>query len=284
MAITQPTNPGFEDAGASAGLADAWTTTATADGTGGYTASLYADFSGGGDPARSAESFAVGWDVDPYVREVEGGTGAFFNGTTAIELYTYEGFSLWLGSAPYQREVTAGTAATFGASLATAETFTDDGWGTGASYVTEVDTGGTGGPVDGFETGWGNDAYVTVVSGGDAAEFHKPTVGTDIFESFEHVSPDLVFTVPNPSNDTCVTAAVHGKSNGFRVTVTSTVRPPAPLADNVPYYFVNASGAGFQVALSQGGSAIDLTDAGLGTHTLHADETAYWTSPVGEAF
>lgn len=284
MAIIQPTNPGFEDAGASAGLADAWTTTATADGTGGYTASIYADFSGGGDPALSAEAFSVGWDVDPYVREVEGGTGAFFNSTTAIDLYTYEGFSSWLGSALYVREVSAGTAATFGASLATAETFTDDGWGTGASYVTEVDTGGTGGEVDGFESGWGNDAYVEVVTGGDAAEFHKPTVGTDIFEGFEHVSPDLVFTVPNPSNDTCVTAAVHGKSNGFKVTVTSTVRLPGALAENVPYYFVNASGAGFQLALTLGGAAIDLTDIGLGTHTLHADETAYWTSPTGETF
>ncbi len=285
MAITQPSNAGFEDAGASAGLADAWTTTATADGSGGFTASIYADFSGAGDPAISQESFNVGWSTSPYVAVVTGGTDAFFDTLIAFDPSTAESFGFWDSNEVYVSEASGGVAATFGASLATADTFADDGWRTGAAYRFTL-TGGdlTAGIVDDFEAGWSNDTYVTEVTGGTAAGFNKPTLGTMSAEGFEHVAPDLLFTVPLPVNDECVAAAAHGKSNGYMVTVISTGARPGGLVENVPYYFVSASGAIFKLSLSAGGAAVDLTDSGSGTHSIHADETKYWTVPLGVTF
>lgn len=285
MAITQPSNAGFEDAGASAGLAADWVTTATANGSGGFTANIYADFSGAGDPALSQESFNVGWSTSPYVGVVTGGTVAFFDTLIAFDPNTEEAFDFWDSNELYVSEVSGGVAATFGASLATADTFTDDGWGTGAAYRTTLAGGDlTAGIIDDLETGWSNDTYVTEVSGGTSAGFAKPTAGLMVAEGFEHVAPDLLFTVPLPVNDECVTAAAHGKSNGYLITVISTGVRPGGLVENVPYYFVSASGAIFKLSLSPGGAAVDLTDSGSGTHSIHAEETKYWTVPLGVTF
>ena len=118
---------------------------------------------------------------------------------------------------------------------------------------------------------------------GTTALFTNPS-GLQAAETFEAVAPDLIFAVPAPGTDECETLVAHGKSNGFKVTLLTTGILPGGLTTNVPYFFVSASGLIFKLSLTFGGAPIDILDAGIGTHSIHADETLYWTSPAGLTF
>lgn len=61
----------------------------------------------------------------------------------------------------------------------------------------------------------------------------------------------------------------HGYSNGQIFILSSTGTLPAGLAADTIYYVVNAATNTFKLSLTAGGAAIDITDAGTGTHTLH---------------
>jgi hypothetical protein len=52
------------------------------------------------------------------------------------------------------------------------------------------------------------------------------------------------------------TKTAHGLTDGRRVTLTS---PPTGLAVNVPYFVINSTANTFQLALTPGGSAVDVT-------------------------
>jgi hypothetical protein len=57
--------------------------------------------------------------------------------------------------------------------------------------------------------------------------------------------------------------------DGQRVRVYSTTTTPAGLTGNNPYYVINSDGRGrFQLSSTLGGSAINITDAGTGVHTI----------------
>ncbi len=56
--------------------------------------------------------------------------------------------------------------------------------------------------------------------------------------------------------------------NGTAVTLTTTVTLPAGLSLATTYYIVEASSSVAKLSLTLGGAAIDITDAGTGTHTL----------------
>lgn len=62
--------------------------------------------------------------------------------------------------------------------------------------------------------------------------------------------------------------------------LTSSGTLPAPLATNTDYYTVNVTGTSFQVALTPGGAAIDITDVGSGTHTI--DPGQIWDISNGQ--
>lgn len=57
-----------------------------------------------------------------------------------------------------------------------------------------------------------------------------------------------------------------GYANDDVIYLSSTITLPTPLSSNQAYYVVNASGNTFQVSLTQGGAAIDITDSGSGVH------------------
>lgn len=57
-------------------------------------------------------------------------------------------------------------------------------------------------------------------------------------------------------------------SDGDRVLLTTTDTLPDPLATGTEYYVRDLSGSTIKLATSAGGTAIDLTDAGTGTHTI----------------
>lgn len=53
-------------------------------------------------------------------------------------------------------------------------------------------------------------------------------------------------------------------SNDAQLFVNSTGDLPTPLVDSFPYYVVNSTGTTIQLALTSGGSPIDITDSGSG--------------------
>jgi hypothetical protein len=61
----------------------------------------------------------------------------------------------------------------------------------------------------------------------------------------------------------------HGLSNGDMITVGSDDTLPSPLVASLPYFVINAATNTFQVSLTTGGSAVDITDTGTGTHTWY---------------
>lgn len=65
--------------------------------------------------------------------------------------------------------------------------------------------------------------------------------------------------------DTC-TAASHGIYDGQKVTLSSTSVIPAPLSTSTTYYVVGRTTNTFQLSTTRGGSAINITSTGSGTH------------------
>lgn len=64
-----------------------------------------------------------------------------------------------------------------------------------------------------------------------------------------------------------IDSVAHGLVNGDRVLFTTTGTLPAGLSTLTHYYVINKTDDDYQVALTEGGSAIDITDTGSGTHT-----------------
>lgn len=65
-----------------------------------------------------------------------------------------------------------------------------------------------------------------------------------------------------------ITVAAHGLTNGMTVTFMSTGGLPTGLANATTYFVVGATTNTFQVSLISGGSAVNLTGIGSGTHTV----------------
>lgn len=65
-----------------------------------------------------------------------------------------------------------------------------------------------------------------------------------------------------------LTSATHGFQNGQAVLVSSTGSLPAGLSAESTYYIVNKNAGDLQLSTTVGGAAVDITDAGTGTHTI----------------
>lgn len=77
----------------------------------------------------------------------------------------------------------------------------------------------------------------------------------------------------NASTD-IITSAGHNLHNGDPLTVSSTTTLPAGLSAGVTYFVISVTTDTFQLAATPGGSAINITSAGTGTHSfLVADGT-----------
>lgn len=64
-----------------------------------------------------------------------------------------------------------------------------------------------------------------------------------------------------------IASTAHGLSNGEIIKVSSTTTLPAGLSANTAYYIINKNTNDFQVSLTSGGAAVDITSTGSGTHT-----------------
>lgn len=79
----------------------------------------------------------------------------------------------------------------------------------------------------------------------------------------------------NASTDT-LTASDHQLADGARVRLTTTGTLPAGLSTGTDYYVIERTGDTFQLAATEGGSAIDVTDTGSGTHTVTPQDETSW--------
>lgn len=78
------------------------------------------------------------------------------------------------------------------------------------------------------------------------------------------------FTAANATN--LFTSAGHGLSNGDVVLVSNSGGAlPTGLSTYTPYYIINRTTNDFQLATSAGGSAVDITTDGTGTHKFHVN-------------
>ena len=68
-----------------------------------------------------------------------------------------------------------------------------------------------------------------------------------------------------------ITSAAHGLSDGDCVTVASGTTLPAGLSASTYYYVINSATNTFKLSTSPGGTAVDITDAGTGTHTWYQE-------------
>lgn len=66
-----------------------------------------------------------------------------------------------------------------------------------------------------------------------------------------------------------LTATAHGKSNDDVLELDSTTTLPAGLSADTKYFVISATANTFQVSLTQGGAAVNITDTGTGTHSFY---------------
>lgn len=100
-------------------------------------------------------------------------------------------------------------------------------------------------------------------------------VGTDYRE--ERTSLDAEADLPttdaftftaNATTDVLTLSAAHRYKLDSRVELLTTTTLPAPLATDTTYYVRDVTSTTLKLAATEGGAAINLTDAGTGTHTI----------------
>lgn len=66
-----------------------------------------------------------------------------------------------------------------------------------------------------------------------------------------------------------ITSTAHGLKDGQTIKVISGTTLPAGLSNSILYYVISAATNTFSVSLTNGGTAVDITDTGTGTHTWY---------------
>lgn len=101
------------------------------------------------------------------------------------------------------------------------------------------------------------------------------TVGSDLVSSV-----DATVTITNASPAVCSTSSAHNLQAGDKVVFSTTGSLPTGLTAGTLYYVISAglTSTSFQVSATNGGSAINTSSAGSGTHTVRqAAGGSTWT-------
>jgi len=121
---------------------------------------------------------------------------------------------------------------------------------------------------------------MTIISSAQTALTTSDTASLILFEEdvdATTINTDLVGFATRDAGRTFTTdfgtdekldIAAHAMPNNTRVTVSSSTTLPAGLIQGVVYYVVNQSTNDFELSLTSGGGAVNITDNGTGTHTL----------------
>lgn len=114
------------------------------------------------------------------------------------------------------------------------------------------------------------DIFAEIISDMNVTDDTGITSGT-----FEYGGNGIDVDSIDDSTDT-ITATSHGISNDQTVVlVTADGTMPTPIVSQTPYYVINKTDDTLQLSLTQGGSAINLTDAGTGTFELKIADRAF---------
>lgn len=105
------------------------------------------------------------------------------------------------------------------------------------------------------EGGAGGNTFVNYLGSQDEKVF---LVAQNTFFPYQVDVASNVFTTSNVE-----------MQDDMMVYVASSGTPPSPLDTLVQYFVVNASGKTFQLSLTQGGAAINITDTGSGNQYLY---------------
>jgi hypothetical protein len=141
-----------------------------------------------------------------------------------------------------------------------------------------------------------NTFQVSATSGGSPIDITTPGTGVlSFYYTSVTISPARSQTLTSVNTSTnFITKNAHGLSDGYVIGFTTTNTLPAPLAINTNYYVINKTANTFQVSTTSGGSAVDITTTGTGTHSFHyritqinsnahglENGTAVWFSTTG---
>ncbi len=147
----------------------------------------------------------------------------------------------------------------------------------GATTAASYDSG-TPQDVEDFEEEWKSNGTYSFTMGGTTAAVYDtgPGGATEAVEDFEEVKEPFAVTA-DPVTDE-VLKTTHGLSNGQVVQFSNTNGTlPAGLGPDTDYFVVSAAASTFKVSATSGGAAIDITDAGTGTHIVKPDPSVFWT-------
>jgi len=150
---------------------------------------------------------------------------------------------------------------------------------TGATFTSLASIGiGPGSTDTNSTTSSGSGAHVHNTSGATNIEIAVPDEMQDppvAPRTLQHGKSFLVFYGSLSAGvaavrdvNTLTLAAGHGLRNGQLVTVATTNTLPAGLSVDTLYYVRARTATSIELALTAGGSAITLSDAGTGTHTV----------------
>lgn len=119
-------------------------------------------------------------------------------------------------------------------------------------------------------TGTGTHGFEVVRAGFRAAAL------TELFEPFEPVVRDRVFTVVAATD--VFTSAAHGfvVNDQLLVLSPSGGEIPGGLNPTITYFVIAPTANTFQLALTAGGAAVDVTSTGVGTQRVRAHPSLYW--------
>jgi hypothetical protein len=262
-------NPSFETADpANPGLAQSWTIAVVSFMT-------IAGYALAGGLERAWEDFDDGW-VTGWVSTSSASSSAVYSSAIFMSPPIFESFEAgWGIDQPISLDVGATASAAYGSTLAAFDTFEVEWfsgvWSTTLGTMTPGLYGSALDAFDTFEVEWFSGAYSTTLAGSTTTALFGGPVA---YEDFSPAFAPVPFTA-NPSTDT-FTAPAHGMSNGKRVRVTSTDHLPDGLGAGNYYFVIGATTNTFQLAATSGGSAVDVTAPGAGTHTVISDGTTEW--------
>lgn len=266
-------NPSFETADpANPGLAQSWTLTVVSFIT-------IAGYALTGGLERAWEDFDDGWATG-YRFETGTMTAAQFSASIFVTPPTREAFEIgWATNQAFAIELGATVTAAYGAGADNFESFEvewfsgsyDAAFDEGIAAATPATYGVAADDFETFELQWFSGSYATTLAGTTTAASYGGAVA---YEDFSPAFAPVAF-IADPSTDT-FSAPGHGMSNGKRVRVVSSEHLPTGLASGDFYFVVGATTNTFQLAATSGGSAVDVTSPGAGTHTVISDGATEW--------
>ncbi len=284
-------NLGFEDEDANAtGFPDVWTVSLTAN------AAEAAGFDDGQttppDSPVPFEAYEGGWSTNetytfayadpPDLSEI---SPAIFDSALPSPQGVEDYEEGWSSNQNYLFALASIAAASF--DVGTPEPVEDyeEEWSANESFsfvmgstTAAVFDSGTPEPVEDYEEEWRSNESFDFTMGSTTAAVYDTGVGggSQAVEDFEEVKGPQVITVV-PGTDT-VAAFAHGMANGQTVTFENEGGIlPGGIQPGTNYFVISVSANDFQISTVSGGSAVDITDNGAGTHRVRPDVATFWT-------